>query len=176
MVFHAGQKRSGFTLLELILVLAIIAIMLTIVASSLHGFHAERIATDAAGHFLTVCKQARTRAIHEAVTYHMHLDFAEQAYWLTAQQPGGSERLASELGRTFALPEGVAMYWQQQGNAEQQASIAFLPDGRMQAAQVVFVSKQGDVVAVRCTAEEQTLRITAFEEDAFESAAEPVRY
>lgn len=176
MANRAIHQRNAFTLLELILVLAIVATMLAIVASSLRSFHAQRIAADAAGHFLMVCKQARTHAIQNAVTYHVHLDLASRTYWLSSQQPGGSQRLATEVGRTFELPEDVSIYWQQQDNATQEATIAFLPDGRVQAAQVVFVSRQGDAVAVYCTAADQTLRIGTPEEDAVESMAEPSRY
>lgn len=149
---RATRSAGAFTLLELILVLAIIGTLLSIVAVSLSGFYASRKAEDAAGHFVALCHQSRNRAITEATPYHMHIDLEKESYWMTVGPL--DERIAAEYGRTFTLEPGVDMDWSGSTPADGVVVIDFLPDGRSQAAQVIFTASGRRVAAVARSASE----------------------
>lgn len=139
-------------MLELILVLAIVGTLLSISAVSLRSFYASRKAEDAAGHFVTLAQQARNRAITEATPYHLHIDLEMESYWMTVGPL--DERIAAEHGRTFTLEPGVDMSWSGSTPTDGIVVIDFLPDGRSQAAQVIFIASGRRVAAVARSASE----------------------
>ena len=165
MYFADTRHSEAFTLLELILVLALIATMLAIATPSLRRFYLTNRTEDAARHLLTVCAQARTRAIAEARTYRLNIDSANRTYWLTVQNAGTYQRLGSEFGRTFTIDPGVDVSWNRPDAMTDQATITFLPDGRSQTVQVVFADAHGTRVAVVCSSPSQPFCIAPLQED-----------
>jgi len=167
-----GAARA-FTLLELILVLAIVAIMLSVSAVSLRDFYASRKAEDAAGHFVALCQHARTRAITEAVQYQVHVNLPSESYWMTVGPL--RERVAAEYGRTFTLEPGVDMSWDGAETDDGEAVIHFMPDGRSRAAQVVFTASGRRMAAVARSASEP-FRVRSPVEQLVESTDPPMSY
>ena len=155
-----SRARPGFTLLELILVLVIVATMMTVVAPSLQRFYASRVVEDAAGHFLALCLRARSLAIDEARVYRLHADLQEREYWLTREDGGERERLATELGRTFHWEPRIEVAWEGGTRSGSEAELVFHPDGRSQPAEVVFRGRrEEDAVAVVCDAVSEPFRL-----------------
>jgi prepilin-type N-terminal cleavage/methylation domain-containing protein len=167
------RMPRAFTLLELILVLAIVATLLTVTAASLRGFYASRKAEDAAGHFVALCMQARTRAITEATPYQVHINVPAESYWMTAGDQ--DERIAAEYGRTFTLEPGVEMSWHGATADDGEAVIHFLPDGRSQAAQVIFTAGGKRVAAVAPSSSEP-FRVRTPVEQLVEPTDPPISY
>ncbi len=75
-------SRAGFTLIELILVLVLIAVLTTLATPSLRGFARRAALDDTAASLLTLAEQARTRAAHEAVPHRVVFDLDQHIAWL----------------------------------------------------------------------------------------------
>lgn len=102
------SKSSGFTLLELILVLLVLAVIAAVVAPSLRGFTIGRSKSDAATQLIALTGYARTQAISEGRVYRLNFDPSGRSFWLTAQNGGAFQRLSSDYGQPYVLPEGVS--------------------------------------------------------------------
>ena len=102
-------RRSGFTLLEVILVMLIICTMLAIAAPSLRGFFASRETKDAAEQILALTKYASSQAVAEGRIYCLNFDIRESAYWLTVQDQGVYRDLGTGMGRRFSLPRDTGI-------------------------------------------------------------------
>lgn len=144
------QQTSGFTLLELVLVMVIITTTLSMASLSLRGFFASRETFDAARQFVSLAHYARAQAAAEGRTYRLNLDAAEGRYWLTAGLGGAFDRLTTEFGRDFLLPEGAQATWEHPADAPERPWIEFHPDGRSEVVRILFVGRTGDAARIVC--------------------------
>src|SRR4051812_2843876 len=99
-------KNFGFTLLELVLVMMIIATVLAAAAPRLTGWSRGTKLRDAGDQFLSLTKYARTQAIADCRVYRLNVDAGQGAYWLTIQQGQQFANLGSDFGRIFLVPDG----------------------------------------------------------------------
>ncbi|MFI5357949.1 MAG: GspH/FimT family pseudopilin [Opitutales bacterium] len=129
----------AFTLIELMLVMALLAIVTALVAPSMLSFFHGRALNEEAERLLTLTQYARSRAIAEGVPVVLWIDSAKSAYGqniqtgfvttddhassfalessLTIDAPNRDAPPVSELGdETLGLPPGLPV-------------IRFLPDG-----------------------------------------------
>ena len=97
-------RRAAFTLIELILVMALVVIMAAVVAPRMANFFRGRTLDNEARRFMTLTRYAQTRAVSEGVPILVWVDEKKQMYGLEAQpgylepDPGALEyHLASEL-------------------------------------------------------------------------------
>ena len=81
------KLASGFTLLELILVMLLISVALAVASPQL----------------VALLRHARDCARVEGVAYDFHFDDQKHQYWLTRRVCGADEPPAGSLGRRFAL-------------------------------------------------------------------------
>ncbi|WP_428937146.1 pilus assembly FimT family protein [Fontivita pretiosa] len=108
-----GQTRSarlgGFTLLELVLVLVIIATVMAMAAPSLRGFSRGARQRDTAEELLAMTRWARTYATTQGVVCRLNIDTAAGRFWLSEQQPGSGQftQIGSSFGRVYTAPAGV---------------------------------------------------------------------
>src|ERR1039458_2329776 len=100
-------KSSGFTLMELILVLVIIAIITAIVMPSVSAFSAGRSSNNTASQIIAMANYARTQAAAEGRIYRLNFDTTKGTYWLTAQNGATFGPAQNEFGQTFQIPAGV---------------------------------------------------------------------
>lgn len=103
------NSHSGFTLLELILVMLILAIAAAMVVPSLRTFAIARRTDNIVTSLLTLANYARIHAINEGRTYRMNFDTQAHSVWLTVQNGAVYEAPKSEFGDKVALPDGVSM-------------------------------------------------------------------
>ena len=104
----APRPAGGFTLLELIAVLAVVSIVLVLAWPSLRGFVASRQTADAANSMLALTEYARTQAVAEGRPYRLNIDADSGAYWLTVQQDTGDfVQPGTDLGQQFRVPDGA---------------------------------------------------------------------
>src|SRR5512133_2687940 len=112
MTFRTAQPRA-YTLLELVLVLAILATTIAAAAPMLSAFARGRRAEEAARQFVALTHWARSQAITDGVTYQLVIDASARTWRLNIQEDAvqGEEATFTEasgpFGRVFAAPEGV---------------------------------------------------------------------
>ena len=145
-----GPRASGFTLLELVLVMVIICTVLGMASVSLRGFFASRRTADAAAQIVALTQYARSQAVAEGRTYRFNLDASERRYWLTAQVGGAFESIPSEFGRVFLLPENTTVETNATDTEENTSVISFFPDGRSVAVRIRLSGRQDDAFDVVC--------------------------
>jgi type II secretion system protein H len=157
------SPSSGFTLLELVLVMVIIAVVLAMVAPSLSGFSAARDADFAAAQVISVSRWAREQAISEGRVYRLNFNPSSQEYFVTAQVGGTFQRPPVEFGQVFTVPEGVVMTWDAptDGGA---AVIDFFPSGRSQPARIHVVARNGQVTSIASRSATEPLKVLTPEE------------
>jgi type II secretion system protein H len=137
----------GFTLLELVLVLAIMAVVLGAVAPMLGGFVNGRKADNTAARFVAVTHWARSQAITDATTYRVVLDTA-QGEWTVAKFDGTAYVDAEgTMARTYYVDEGITMS-AECPKVDGEATITFDPSGRGDPATVRFAGSRETVEVV----------------------------
>ena len=118
----------AFTLIELILVMAVIASVLAMSAPVLRGFFASRQAADTAAHMLALTRWARSHAVTRGQPCRLIIDSQAGQYWLAVQEGSAYVVMEGELARRFHLPEGVSVAvetaaYQGAGQADRGASL-----------------------------------------------------
>jgi type II secretion system protein H len=142
--------RSGFTLLELVLVMLIMCTVLAMAAPSLRGFFSSRRTSDAASQIVALTQLARSLAVSEGRIYRLNLDTEEGTYWLTVQQGGAFVRIASEFGRVFSLPDGTSANWREPNVSSAGGCVQFYPDGTTEAATIRLSGARDEIVDIAC--------------------------
>ena len=99
----------GFTLLELILVMLIIAIAAAVVVPSLTEFAVGRSSVNAAQQIVNLAQYARTESMSEGRTFRLNFDTQKQQVWLTAMKNGTFQPPGNDFGLKYSLAEGMRM-------------------------------------------------------------------
>jgi len=143
--------RRGFTLIELILVLLLLGLATSLATPMLGRFSRGRTAMDAAGHLLAIMQYAQDQACVSGSPHRLHWDQDAGSYWLEASRQGRYERIASEVGRTFTLPENMTM--KISATTEQLANgyIQFDADGGHDVLVIHLTDERGKEVVVGCS-------------------------
>ena len=144
------RRRSGFTLLELVLVMVIICTLLGAASPSLRGFFVSRKTDDTAARIAATTRLARSRAISEGRVYRLNFDLRERTFFLTVLDEGGFRQIESSLGVPFRLPEEVQVSIA--GAYGSRAYLDFFPDGRTETATIRVTDVKGGVAEVICAA------------------------
>jgi general secretion pathway protein G len=137
--------KDGFTLMELVLVLAVIAICAAIAAPTLSGFARGRALPNAATELVTTARWCRMKALSDGVEYRLNLDARAGTWWVTKDDGTGTNfvDVTEELGRAYTLPDGVAILditFETAPDAQTDAGtfIYFKPGGRTEVASVTL--------------------------------------
>src|SRR6059058_5139714 len=80
---------AGFTLLELILVMAIVAIIVAMASPMLRGFGEARRGDNCAAELVALTQWARTQAMTRGATFRLNVDPNARSYWLTVDKGDG---------------------------------------------------------------------------------------
>lgn len=142
------QSRSGFTLFELLLVLALMAIMVSMAAPSLAGFGRGRNPDYAAARFVALTHFARSQAISDGATYRLCIDSISRRWWLESQKQGKFEAFEMS-GLPYTLPEGVSMSTTAPA-VDGYPAIVFEPTGRTTTGNVVISGTRNDSITIEC--------------------------
>src|SRR5215207_11446998 len=124
--------RRGFTLIELVMVLVVIAAALAVAAPSLGGWRRGQRLTTAGDELLAVARHGRALAIAKAQVYRLYVDPAAGRYSLMAQEGQDFVNLGTGMGRMFELPEGCTIAMSNSGAQMPLEFVEFYPTGRMQ--------------------------------------------
>lgn len=134
------ERRAGFTLIELILVMALIVIMAAVVTPRMADFFRGRALDNEARRFLTLTRYGQNRAVAEGVPMLVWINEEQRRYGLEAQ-PGYLERdeqaveysladnLAIEVGRSLTPAGGANAQLASRNLPANVRCIRFGPDG-----------------------------------------------
>jgi type II secretory pathway pseudopilin PulG len=107
---RSTSKTSAFTLLELILVMAILTLVMAEIAPSLRGFGVSRSSSDTANLIVTLANYARTQSAAEGRVYRLNFDQNAGQMWLTVSDDGVFDSpTASDWGKKFDVAPGLKM-------------------------------------------------------------------
>ena len=98
-------------MIELVLVLAILAICAMIAAPGLGGFARGRILPNTATDLVTTARWCRVQALSEGVTYRLNMDVDGRRWWVTKDDGSGVNftPVVADLGKEYTLGEGLVM-------------------------------------------------------------------
>ncbi|MFM8470398.1 MAG: Tfp pilus assembly protein FimT/FimU [Limisphaerales bacterium] len=99
------HSRRAFTLIELILVMALITIVVSVSLPSLKGFFRGRDLDSEARRFLSLTRYGASRAVAEGIPIELYVDTAQRLYGLRAQA-GFLEQDAKRV--EYRLPEELS--------------------------------------------------------------------
>jgi len=157
---------SGFTLVELMLVMALLVIMLGFVAPSLSRFFRGRNLDSEARRLLSLTRYGQSRAVSEGVPMLLWLDPKLGTYGLKAQtgytdrdQKAVEYTLAQDLQMEVQMPSRIQTnFWTMapQQSRLNQPTICFLPDGFISASSpdriLLRETRENDAVWIGATA------------------------
>ena len=161
---NADARARGFTLIELILVMALLAVVLAVAAPTLARFFTGRTLGSEAKRLLALTRYGQSAAISRGVPMELWLSVAEGAYGLrpapgydfsygkSPQQPGGMARVTEERALEFRLPKEL-QFELERGAAQgpnEVSCIRFAPDGAIDEISLRTVTlRQNDQEPVR---------------------------
>lgn len=156
-------NHSGFTLIELVLVMLLISITLATTVPSLKGWSRGSKLREAGDQFLAVTRYARTQAASDGRTYRLNIDPQSGGYVLSVQDGMQFVPLGNEFGRNYALPAGYMMSVTDEQN-QPLSVIDFFPNGRTYAAQVRIAAGPNDFVDIQCPSPAEGFRLALAQE------------
>lgn len=157
MTRHRPQLR-GFTLLELMMVMVVLAAVALMVIPTMSGFSAGRELDNAAAEIVAVTRWARTQAISEGEVYRLNFDTNQKRYWLSQRLNDSDLQVSHEFGRTFTLPDSVEARWDGPANGGV-GYVDFDPTGRTQAVAIQLTGRSGRVVQVACLSPTELFKV-----------------
>jgi prepilin-type N-terminal cleavage/methylation domain-containing protein len=101
--------QMGFTLIELILVMVIMAVAAALVIPSLRGFTIARTTDNATTLILSLAEYARVQAVSEGRDYRLNFDTQSETVWLTVLDDGTYGPPNNDYNEHFKLPKGMVM-------------------------------------------------------------------
>jgi type II secretion system protein H len=104
-----NAHNFGFTLMELVLVLVVIAICASIAAPNLRGSVKGRALPNAANSLVTTTRWCRVKAITDGLEYRLNFDIPTGKWWVTKDDGTGTNfvTVPDDPGREFTLTEGL---------------------------------------------------------------------
>ncbi|MEI7766434.1 MAG: GspH/FimT family protein [Phycisphaerae bacterium] len=146
---------SAFTLLELVLVLALISLVMLASAHSLARWSQGQGTLHAAEQFVALTRWTRSRAITEGITHRIHLQASTGKWWVTQAEDDHASPLPTRLQ---PMPESVRF----ETDAPLENGVAIMefdPSGRTVTARVVFSGQRGETITVGCPSAYDLYRI-----------------
>lgn len=158
----SGAKNSGFTLLELLVVLMIMGIVSAFVGPKLAGSISNTDLRTASKKIAALLRYARSQATSQGVICGILFDFEKGRISIVTKQgraeaaqdkDNSAEKEKEMVGRskTYNLPDGVRLEKAISGNSEIDSGlfeIIFFPSGSSSGGRVTLVNKRGRRYAI----------------------------
>lgn len=152
------DPKSAFTLIELVLVLAVLALMMSAAAPHLRGWGRGGKVRDATDQVLTAIRFAQSQAIHDFVTCRLSVNPVDDA--LEVWRIDG-QRVAPATGEfhdPVEVPDGFSIEIERFDGAGN-AAIEFLPDGRLTPGRIEIIAPWGERTIIESRWPAQPLRL-----------------
>jgi prepilin-type N-terminal cleavage/methylation domain-containing protein len=146
-----NRHKKGFTLMELVLVLTVIAICAAIAAPNLRGFAKGRMLPNTATALVSAARWCRVQALSEGVEYRLNFDTNNGKWWATKADDTGTNfvNVDDDYGREFTVPEGIAIesvaFPSESQASNQGVFIAFRAGGKTDPATITLASESNNV-------------------------------
>jgi prepilin-type N-terminal cleavage/methylation domain-containing protein len=164
----AGRKtisaKSGFTLMELVLVMLLMAVVAAVSAPNLRGFIAGRRSADTATEILAMARWARSQAISEGRVYQLNIDPSQGKVWVETVNPDGTtSETTSDIGAPLQLPGGGKLQIDSDlPRGDNGAQIArFYPTGRTEPGTIRLTDDRGTQFVIVCKSASESYHIAA---------------
>lgn len=160
-----ARKRtsSGFSLLELVLVMMILAIIAGMAAPSMRGFAEGRRGPDTASQLVTMMRWAHSQARAESQVYRLTIDQAQGQYWVSAEDPATGESSEEMQYEKHALPEGVRLT-SDLPPEEGRLVVRFYPNGRTDVGTIRVETDSGAPIELVCLSAAENYHIASASE------------
>ena len=158
-----ARIHSGFTLLELILVMLILVVTAAMLAPSLHNFTAGRVSHNLATNLITLTHYARTEAIAGGCVYRLNYDQPTDQFWLTSNDTGSFHELSNDFGQHLEVASSIQLSNTIPDHGDGHY-VQFRPNGRTDPATITIVDQFGTKIQIACASATETFRIVPPEE------------
>lgn len=173
------RSNLAFTLLELVLVLAVMTIVVGMVIPRLSSFGRGRAMGNTANQIVSLAQWARAQAVSQGVSYRLNVDATKRTYWLTMQTgatyenmlqslnanqtPTTYDQVGQDWGQTFTAPDGVNVVC----NVPPQPDgtyIEFRPSGRTDPGTLQISDANGGMIEVGCLSATEEFHVLSDDE------------
>lgn len=134
MTLPTGSKAPGVTLIELIIVMALLTTVAALTAPRLTAFLGGRSLQAECTRFIALTRHARSEAISQGVRTEVWLDVQEGAYGMRAVAAGEGEGEGGEETNAREYPLGRDFHFELDADTVQNdgtVTIAYRPDGTL---------------------------------------------
>jgi type II secretion system protein H len=137
------RRQSGFTLIELILVLVIMCTVMALAAPTLRGWSKGSRLRNSADEFIAATRWARSKAASDGSNYAIAIDKQSNTYKVQVQTGQTYTDADGMFAAAVTLPEGSKI-------ESTDDTITFYPTGRVDPATVRITGPDGDSITVQC--------------------------
>lgn len=151
----ARPRFPGFTLIELIVVLALIAILTAVILPEMRGSLEESVLRSTARSLVAACNSANSRAIASGLPHQLVIDSSNHRYTIERAPDSSRPRPANSPSST---PESAAIdprivvdlhHLEPPTANSSQPTIEFHPDGTVDAAEFRLRDRSGFAISIR---------------------------
>lgn len=160
---HVNQPSSAFTLIELILVMAIMATVLALAAPSLTQWKKGSKLRNSAETFIAATRWARSRAAAEGSIYVISIDRGSSTYKVQVQEGLNT----TDADGQFHLPQSLLEGGKIEASGAEKSqidAINFYPTGRVDPASVKITADDGESITVQCLTPAEDFAIAGAEQ------------
>ena len=152
------RSALGFTLLELILVLVLIATLTTLATPALSGFARRAALDNTAVELFTLTQQAQTRAIHEANTYRVVINLEQREAYIEHIGDEGYEQTVGTGVESVQWNNTIEIDTDVEKSGYNEIMLYFEPTGLVTPGTVI-VEQEDRFVVITCEAATERYRI-----------------
>jgi type II secretion system protein H len=182
-----GGRSRGFTLVEMLVVVAIISIMSVAIVAEMHGTFQDALLRSTSRELAGACNVASSRAIAVNRPYRIRLDRVGRRYFLERSTRGGSDFLPAQdtPGSSGTLDSRITIHILEPGmnlpddageessgnsgnpdgfpSVHSEEAVTFYPDGTADARQIELVDRDGFRLALRINPITSRVQVKAVE-------------
>lgn len=160
-----NRSSTGFTLLELILVMIILCTVLAMAAPSLRGFFSSRRMYDMAEQIQLLIRCGRIQAVSEARYYRLEFDLSRREYGLTVLNESRYVPLEKSFGMHYPLPVDIELQFENLDRADGKYVLPFNLQGRAKQCRIRMCDSKNNRIDLVCLSPIENVELVVLDED-----------